>query len=102
MRLNSDYSKHEDIAAIVNQRSAGGTLSLLQASTTDVSAACETQMPDRESAFRQVPAQPMTEDRNGFLSDGAPLPERKVVEGRVGFIGLGRMGIAMATNLARS
>ena len=59
-------------------------------------------MPDRESAFRQVPAQPMTEDRNGFLSDGAPLPERKVVEGRVGFIGLGRMGIAMATNLARS
>jgi 3-hydroxyisobutyrate dehydrogenase-like beta-hydroxyacid dehydrogenase len=48
-------------------------------------------MPDQVSA---VPAaQPVTKERSG---------EQKLIEGRVGFIGLGRMGIAMATNLARS
>jgi 3-hydroxyisobutyrate dehydrogenase-like beta-hydroxyacid dehydrogenase len=43
----------------------------------------------------------MPEDHIGFLSNGTPAPQRKLVGERIGFIGLGRMGIAMATNLAR-
>ena len=59
-------------------------------------------LPDQESVFRPVSAQPLPENRSGSLSNTSPPPEQKRVEGRIGFIGLGRMGIAMATNLARS
>jgi 3-hydroxyisobutyrate dehydrogenase-like beta-hydroxyacid dehydrogenase len=79
-----------------------GHISLPQASTADVSTACETQMPDQESVFRPVSAQPLPENRSGSLSNTSPPPEQKLVEGRIGFIGLGRMGLAMATNLARN
>jgi 3-hydroxyisobutyrate dehydrogenase-like beta-hydroxyacid dehydrogenase len=44
----------------------------------------------------------MTEDRNGSQSNDAPAPEQRLIEERVGFVGLGRMGVAMATNLVRS
>jgi 3-hydroxyisobutyrate dehydrogenase-like beta-hydroxyacid dehydrogenase len=56
-------------------------------------------MPEQENAFRDVSAQPITED--GSWSNNAPTPQRKLVEESIGFIGLGRMGTAMATNLAR-
>jgi 3-hydroxyisobutyrate dehydrogenase-like beta-hydroxyacid dehydrogenase len=47
-------------------------------------------------------AQPETMNRSGTASNGVPSSGQELIEGRVGFIGLGRMGIAMATNLARS
>jgi 3-hydroxyisobutyrate dehydrogenase-like beta-hydroxyacid dehydrogenase len=49
-----------------------------------------------------VPTAQTATDRSEASSNSAPSPEQKLIEGRIGFIGLGRMGTAMATNLARS
>jgi 3-hydroxyisobutyrate dehydrogenase-like beta-hydroxyacid dehydrogenase len=60
-------------------------------------------MRDQKSALCPVSAgQTAAGQRNGSLSESAPSAKQKLVEGRIGFIGLGRMGTAMATNLARS
>src|ERR1700674_1715918 len=65
---------------------------------------CETPMPDRESSCHPAsPAQRAPSNGSGALSNGsAPPPERALLQARVGFVGLGRMGIARATNLAQS
>ena len=57
-------------------------------------------MPDYASALSA--AQPATKDRSGAPLNSALSSEQELIEGSVGFIGLGRMGIAMATNLAQS
>jgi 3-hydroxyisobutyrate dehydrogenase-like beta-hydroxyacid dehydrogenase len=58
-------------------------------------------MPDQESPARPVSAmQSATKDRSGSPTSTAPAPQQTL--GRIGFVGLGRMGIAMATNLARN
>jgi 3-hydroxyisobutyrate dehydrogenase-like beta-hydroxyacid dehydrogenase len=57
-------------------------------------------MPDHASALSA--AQPATKGRSAAPLSSAPSSEQELIEGSVGFIGLGRMGIAMATNLARS
>jgi 3-hydroxyisobutyrate dehydrogenase-like beta-hydroxyacid dehydrogenase len=60
-------------------------------------------MTDQECTLRPVTAaQPVTGDRIGSPSTSTTSPAKKLAEGRVGFIGLGRMGVAMATNLAQS
>jgi lactate dehydrogenase-like 2-hydroxyacid dehydrogenase len=61
----------------------------------------EAQMPDHEPALNAgATMRPATRDSSGSLSNSAPSPE-KLVEGRIGFIGLGRMGIEMAANLVQ-
>src|SRR5271165_3318950 len=59
-------------------------------------------MPDQQHTIGSAPPgrQAANERRPASSSDTAPA-ERKQA-GRVGFIGLGHMGIAMATNLARN
>jgi 3-hydroxyisobutyrate dehydrogenase-like beta-hydroxyacid dehydrogenase len=47
-------------------------------------------------------ARSTAEDHSGALQSGVPPREHKLIESRIGFIGLGRMGIMMATNLAQS
>ena len=60
-------------------------------------------MPEDISVLRPVSAVPPdTKDRSRTPSASDPPPAQKLVEGPVGFIGLGRMGTAMATNLAHS
>ena len=60
-------------------------------------------MPDQESALHPVwAAKPVTKDLRTAPSNSARSPEKRLVGGRVEFIGLGRMGIAVATNLVRS
>jgi hypothetical protein len=88
---NLDHRKDAVITAIAEQRPAAGRGKFYAGVHNGRSTAREAQMPDQVSA---VPAaRPVTKERSG---------EQKLIEGRVGFIGLGRMGIAMATNLARS
>jgi 3-hydroxyisobutyrate dehydrogenase-like beta-hydroxyacid dehydrogenase len=60
-------------------------------------------MPEDISVLRPVSAvPPATKDRSRTPSASDSPPAQKLVEGPVGFIGLGRMGTAMATNLAHS
>jgi NAD binding domain of 6-phosphogluconate dehydrogenase len=59
-------------------------------------------MPDQESALHPVWAvKPVTKDLRTAPSNSARSPEKRLVGGRVEFIGLGRMGI-VATKLVRS
>lgn len=59
-------------------------------------------MPDQQSVLPAAPAQPTTRDRSHPSAGDTPSAGRRLVEGRIGFIGLGRMGVAMATNLVQS
>jgi lactate dehydrogenase-like 2-hydroxyacid dehydrogenase len=49
-----------------------------------------------------MPDQDSTKGRSVLLPGGKASSEQKIIEERIGYIGLGRMGIAMASNLAQS
>jgi hypothetical protein len=77
------------------------TLSLPHASTKDIPQTCEAQMSDQEYVLRSVSGvQPAAKGQRASPSNSAPPP--KLVYGRIGFVGLARMGIAMATNTPRA
>ncbi len=59
-------------------------------------------MPSQESALLGGSRQQIGKKLPGAPSDGAPSPDQTQFQARIGFVGLGRMGIAMAANLARS
>jgi 3-hydroxyisobutyrate dehydrogenase-like beta-hydroxyacid dehydrogenase len=62
----------------------------------------EAHMPDQELELRCVPtARPAIRDRGDTSPGGPPSDAQRLIEPRVGFIGLGRMGVAMATNLVQ-